>query len=358
MKLPTILQNVTDPFNAIQEDVPTHQIAAAYVKLMNPAAWGNFREFELSKELAYRDANLKDNLRRELNEIGPTGHGIGKAVSETYFGLYEVLDRFTTRVGFKAAFDHAKSEGLDDAAAAKRADDVVRRMWASHDVGEKARILRDKRGLGSFLMFYGFASRNFNSLRRRVDNVYLTFNSSDATAGDKVRAVGDLAGKLMALGIVGASAAYLAGRGPQKDEDAKKWLAWRIALEPLNTVPFIGPMIEKAITGQKISSRAAPELAVLEDAMNRVTDTYRKAVSGQSVKEDVALAGVLSLAALAGGPVGQLNATGGYVKQLATGEAKPRNALDVASGLFYGQRKDQPRNPISDAADLVSGERR
>lgn len=347
--LKQVLQQVLDPWNASQEGVGAQHIASAYVKVNGwLAGLVELPEFELSKELEYRDASLKDNLRQRLAEMGPTGKGVGRIVSETAFALFELSDRYTTRVTWKAAFDAAQTEGLPREEAAARADDVVRRAYASHDVAEKPPIMRNKHGIGGVLMFYGFANRLYNSQRRGIDM---------SSGGDGVSAVPFVArnaARLMMLGLTGAACSYLAGRGPKKDEDFEKWLAWKIALEPINTVPFMGSAMERVVKGEKASARAAPELTLMNDTIEMVGGLVEQAphlADGDAKAWKAMEAAVLAGLFLAGGPVVQTKATGDYLRKTATGETRPRNAADVAAGVVgYDEKR---RTPLTDLGDAI-----
>jgi hypothetical protein len=359
MNLPAILPQVLDPWNAFQENVPARHIAAAYVKVNSHiAGLLELPELQLSKELKYRDDALKNNLREQLGKLGPTGHGLGKVVSEVAFALYEVSDKYTSRVTWKAAFDHAQSDGLPAEEAAARADDVVRRAYASHDVAEKPPLMRSKRGFAAAVMFYGFANRLYNSLRRTVTDTRLAFGD-DAEPGDRVRAVARVASKLMMLGLTGAAFSYLAGRGPKKDEDAKKWLAWRVAMEPMNTVPFLGPAVEKLVAGQHVNVRNAPELDLMATTLTAIGKAAMEARNAKDRNDviDAVEALIGPTLSLTGLPAGQLGRTGGYLFKRAAGESRPRRGAagvaDTASGLYYGERKNQSRNPLTDVGDLL-----
>lgn len=346
--LKQVMQQVLDPWNASQEGVGAQHIASAYVKVNGwLAGLVDLPELALSKELEYRDASLKDNLRQRLAEMGPTGKGVGRIVSETAFALYELSDRYTTRVTWKAAFDAAQTEGLPREEAAARADDVVRRAYASHDVAEKPPIMRNKHGVGGVLMFYGFANRLYNSQRRGFDR---------ASGGEGVSVVPFVArnaARLMMLGLTGAACAYLAGRGPKKDEDFEKWLAWKIALEPINTVPFMGSAMERVVKGEKASARAAPELTLMNDIIEMVGGLVEQAphlADGDAKAWKAMEAAVLAGLFVAGGPVVQTKATGDYLRKTATGETRPRNAVDVAAGVVgYDEKRHTPLTDLGDA---------
>ena len=338
--IPNMLQNLTDPWGAMLEDVGALRIGTAYLKVMNPANWGRMK-FELSKELAFRDSALSDNMRRELAQMGPGGTGVAQAVAETSFRAYEWLDRFGTRVTWKAAFDAELGKGGTEAAAAARADDVVRRTFASHDIAEKPPLLRTRYGLGAVLIFYGWANRRWNQLRRAGDDV-----------ARGTRSPADLAGKLLGMAVVGVAGSFLAGRGPKKDEDVAEWAAVRALLEPLNTIPWVGGITEALLRGQEVDVRTAPELAFVVDSINRLQRLAKTAESDKAAAEKLwlALEGVL---ALAGAPAGQIQRTAGYVRRLATGEAQPRGPLDVASGLVYGEKREPVETPLTAAQGLL-----
>lgn len=341
LNLPAILPQVLDPWNAPLEGVGPHHVVSAYAQVVTSlAGLKEIPELQLSKELQYREAQLKDNLRSELAAIGPTGKRVGRKVSEVAFALYELSDRFTTRVAWKAAFDSAQTDGLPREEAAARADDVVRRTYASHDVAEKPPLLRSKKGIAAAVMFYSFANRLYNSLRRSVADIGIAAAQGEGRSA----AVGRLAGKLMMMGLTGAAVAYVGGRGPKKDEDIQSWLAWRVALEPFNTVPFIGPMVEVLHKGGKVNVRTSPELALLQDTIQRIADLGN---------EDKMLEAAGSLVGLGLGVPAWLQRAAVSSGKLATGAERARNPIDAADQVFYGKKKNPVHTPLSDIADRI-----
>lgn len=354
-----VLQGMADPWLSPLEGVSNRHVTAAYLKMMNPAAWNEHPELALSKELAYREERYADNLRSSLGDAGRAkGRGVSEAITHTGLKLYEIVDGFSTRVVFKAAFDQAIAEGRTDKEAASFADDVIRKRFAAHDIAEKAQILRSKNGLAGLLVFYSYSSRNYNSLRRAWDDRFVAMNAKDATTKSKVEATAELAAKMMTFGLVSAAGAYLAGRGPRKDEDKAGWLARRMVLEPLNTVPFVGPIIESAIDktiagggGRKFSARSAPELAFAEDVVNTLGDLAAKAHKGDSSAGERALLAAQALTFMLGGPTAQVGRSAKYIEKVRSGDARPRGPGDVAAGLIYGP--DPGANPFTNIQDLA-----
>jgi hypothetical protein len=343
-----------DPWKAVWEDVGMHRIGAAYVKVMAPWNWGQFREFGLSKEIAAREVNFKEDLRRTLNAAGLGEPGLWRKVGETQFRMYEWIDRFTGRVTFKAAFDAARAEGLPEADAARRGDDAVRRVLASHDIAEKPRLMRSKSGWGAIVMFYGYANRGWNQRFRARDDVARLWGNEEATAGDKAVAVANYAAKMLALAVIGTGAAYMAGRGPKKKDDWTEWAATQVALEPLHEWPIIGGVAEKVAKGERADARTEPGLAYMLDTVNRVEDLVKKTNSNTLTGEDKIWVGVDSILGLTLG--GQVAETADYAHKLATGQTRPRGPGDVASGLIYGERKEPVRTPLTDLQGLISGQ--
>jgi len=345
LNLPSIAQQILDPLNAAQEGVPVRHIGSGAVQALAHLTGAKpIAELALSKELAYRDAMLSNNMRQRLAEIGPSDSKFSRIAAEVAFKLYEYSDRFTSRAAWKGAFDAALSDGMSDEQAAKRADDVVRRVFASHDIAERPPIMRSKKGVAALVMFYSFANRLYNSQRRSFDDLGRALGEQPGAAS-KSDAIASAAAKLLMLGATGVGCAYLAGRGPKKDEDPLKWAAWKTMLEPFNTIPFVGGALESTVAGHKVSMRTSPELALLQDVINRLSAIVTK---DDKRAEDL-ISALMVMAGLPG--VTQVGRTGGYLRAVEKGEARPKNAIEAAGGVIYGD-KDR-RNPLSDLGAAI-----
>jgi len=58
-----------------------------------------------------------------------------------------------------------------------------------------------------------------------------------------------------------------------------------------------------------------------------------------------------------GGYANQAGKTGGYLRDLATGDQRPRGLGDLLGGLLYGSPdRKNTKNPFTAAQDAVSGE--
>src|SRR5262249_35425373 len=159
--------------------------------------------------------------------------------------------------------------------------------------------------------------------------------------------------KMLWLAGVGASASFLAGRGPDEDESKAGWVLRKVLLDPLNTLPWAGQVAEQLATGKEADVRTAPELAYVENIANKFAGLTRKALDGDKDADEKLQALIDFIGSWA---PAQVRRTGGYLRQLATGEASPRGPGDVAGGLVYGQRKNREpafQNPAVAAQSLA-----
>jgi GGDEF domain-containing protein len=354
LNIPALGRHLFDPWTTLADSeavLPQH-ITGAYLKVMNPANWNSIPEFALSKELAYREAMHKENLRSELGRMAPRQGTVARVTTEVAFKANEWMDHFTSRVTFKAAFDQATADGMSPEDAAARADDVVRRALPSGDIAEKPPLLRTKNGLAAAVMFYGYASKMHNLRARSFDAAWRSWNSEEAQPKDKAAAIATVAAKWIALGAVSTVGAYFAGRAWKKNEDPVEWAGTEILLSPLDDVAIVGPAAKKAVTGHKVNIASAPGLALTEQTFQRLGDLiYKPSKAKGEEKVWNSVEALLS----AFGPVGQVHRSVGYVRKVETGEVRPRGPADVAGGLIYGTSKNPSANPLTDLQTVVSG---
>jgi GGDEF domain-containing protein len=343
LNVPSLLAHLVDPLTTKLSGVPLRHIASAYLKTMGRGVPGvrslidPAEGIPLSPEMQFRTAQHEANIRKAMREMGPKGGGLMEAINDVVFKAHEMSEHFTTTVAYRAAYEHSISSGKTQEEAIRLADDAVRQNFPSPDLADKPAVLRSRRGWTSALMFYGYANKLYNQLSR---------------AGHE-GGPGRLAASALYLGVVGAGAAYLSGKGPDPEEDRKAWLGRKVLLDPLNTIPFLGGIAEALATGHKVDVRTVPELAFVAEMANRMEGLYKHATGGDSSAEEKLLS-LMETVAGGLGPVHQAKRTLGYAKQLSTGEAQPRGPGDVASGLLYGKRDKQPGNPLTDAQDAVS----
>jgi hypothetical protein len=360
MNLPAILPQVLDPWNAHQENVPAHHIAAAYVKVnSHMAGLIDMPEFALSKELAYRDAQLKDEPSRAVQRSsGPPVAASGARLGDRVRAVRALRQVHVARHVEGRLRPRAVGGPADAEAAARRRRGAPGVRLARHR-GEAAHHALEA-GLAALVMFYGFANRLYNSGRRSIaDRRAHVRRPENATAGDKVTAVARH--RLEADGDGAHRRRVRVHLRPRAEEGRGLEEVARVAhgdrAVQHGAVP--GPAVQQLAGGRPIDIRTAPELALFQDVFNQMGGSVKNILETRGSRADQEKL-ILSVEALigagllaAGTPVGQVKRTGGYVQKLATGEARPRNAADVASGLVYGQQENQGRNPLSDLGDAL-----
>jgi len=326
-----------------------------------------------SSEVRDRVDNQTHRLRHMMDGMG-TRKGMRnpliQGARDSAFVTMEVVDRLVTTPIWLAAYEMTmeqhRAKGFSEADAhelAKRAgDDAVREVLPPHDIADSPALIRDRRGLGSMLLFYGHANKIWNLYRRQVADIGHAFRSEEATVGDKVSAVARFAGTVAAVSIAnGALSEWLSGRGQEAEETTGEWWARKTISALFYPFPFIGALGDavagKLITGsmKKLSIKNAPQISYFFQVLERLGKEYEKWQNGEG-GAGLALQELLEAAAaiFAGAPTRQARDTLGYAKGLATGEEHPRGPFDVASGLAYGQDERDAGNPLKSIQNLFT----
>jgi hypothetical protein len=271
----------------------------------------------------------------------------------------DMTDRLTSTITWEGAYRDAIADGKAEAAAVAHADTIVRRHFPSPDIAEQPAILRDKRGMGALLVFFGYASKLGNIIGRDWYETGVVLRDEQAGYGDKASAVAKSVARFWAVMFVSnVLAEFLMGRGPDEDEGYPEWLLRKLLTGPFYLFPFIGGGLEIAANRlvfghfKYTSPRQAPATA----AAQRVFDAVAKAADSEQDADARVWAVLETIGLGAKLPVAQPSRTGRYLTDLATGEAEPRNPADVLSGLIYGERDRQAANPVSETADALAGE--
>jgi hypothetical protein len=354
------LGDLTNPLLAAASGlVKTRYLALATAKL--GADWAGMRKMalEASPELQHRTNDYAKKLREQLGLMGgAAGLEIPalRAARESAWFFMEQTDKLTSTPIWLARYHQSLAEGLAHEVAVKDADAVIRKLFPAHADAEKASWLRDQRGLGSLLMFYGFMNKVYNLNRTYVHDAWTTWHDGEATTMDRAGAVAMATGKLLATAlVVGAASEMLSGRGKEDDETWAEWLARKTLLSPFSTVPFVGQALEGLVLKKQVSIRQAPALSLMQNAAQSIQRLLKAAETGNvdAGREAWDLVELMGIAT--GIPTRQARKTLEYAGGLATGSEQPRGPGDVVGGLVYGKRRTQPANLGTVAQDIVSG---
>jgi len=324
------------------------------------------RALQASPELRNRAENMRMRLQLQLGELGRAGKrgvvgGLLEKSRETAWIFMEWTDRITSTIIWDGAYRQAAAKGLTEADAVAEADAAVRSMLPSHNIAEQPAFLRDRRGMGGLVAFYGYFSKLYNVQRAIFHEPTVEWQNADDLGG-KVKVlpgVAHAAGRALAVFFVAnVLADFLMGRGPEDDEEWPEWLTRKMLAAPWGMVPIFGVGLEEATNRltsylwqgeakhRQFSVRASPAAAGLE----RLVLAIMKIADEEKDNDDRLWALLEFFGLVFKTPVGsrQVGRTGRYVTSGgAADDASAGDAKQVGSGLVYGERDRQPMNPFT-----------
>jgi hypothetical protein len=297
---------------------------------------------------AFSDERRQAYLKSIGKKRGKLSEALTAAANTAWFFL-EQTDKMTSTQIWLARFWQESHEGKNEAEAAALADGAVRSSIPGSDRAELPAFARDPGAAGSIVVFYGYFSKMFNVLHGLTFNAGREWtkaargqgsysNASLATA----KAAGRALAVMFAYNVLGE---LLAGRGPDEGEPPEEYLLRKMVAAPINVIPLgagFEAYIGKAITGRggMVSQRAAPVVSMADSIYRSIG----KAMSEDGTNSERVWAAV-DVALLARGlPSLQTKRTGGYLEKLLAGDAEPEGPGDLASGLLFGERDNQPMN--------------
>ena len=270
------------------------------------------------------------------------------------FFFMETVSVLTATPVWMGAHQQAVSEGRTQEDAVKFADDILSRVFPSHAPVDQAGILRDKGLIGLSTVMYGYLSVAYRAQHRLIMPLFEQ-EFLNAPAGQKAATVGTVAGRLLgfyvAYSVLGE---LLMGRGPEAGDDdeeepgnhALRWRNWfmrKLIAGPLATVPVydFARAFEAAATGKPAPSARSTPLASVAELLSKEIRTVFN--SEKSSPERVYALAKLPLEGM-GISFVPFDTQGKWLIDVALGNVQVNGPGDVASGLIYGQRKDQPAN--------------
>jgi GGDEF domain-containing protein len=312
----------------------------------------------LSAEMRFRDEGLVSELRRDMEKMtksGPLAHGPLAAYRDSAFVFMEVTDKATSIPTWLGAFKQAAEEGKSEAQAVEFADSVVRQLFPSQSVVDKAGWLRDKGFMGMITSMYGYLSVVYNQQRDIAHELHTAKGTRELLKRTPL-----VVGRLLALWATSiVLGELLTGRGPDDDDgqdELERWrnyLARKMALAPFVPLPIpVASLMESWALGKKPSMRAAPGFAFIDPMLRAAGRAYKAAKSGEDVnttklaEESIKATGfLLGLPTRPLPQVEYLLRLGGLGTTLGLegGDAE-LDVLGTPSGLIYGERPHQPRN--------------
>jgi GGDEF domain-containing protein len=352
---------------------PTH---LSYALAKSSTHWAEVRAwaYENIPELRHRHEGMAKHIRMILGDMaGRSGaeSKLRRKIVEGAFWFQEQMDKKTaTPIALARYWDaraQFKGEGFSDeeahAKAVLEAGAAIRDNLPAVDLAEMAPLLRNRQGWGTLVMFFGYMAKVGDIRRKVIHSAYLDMKDPEVSGTGKTVTTFK-AGLTLLAGALSfrVLAAYLSGHGPEEDETGGQWLMRMLLFADLSTAPLIGPSLEGIVTGKPIPTRAAPGLAVAQEAIGELGAMVEASWAVAAGEEEIDSGeAALALAEIVGGyaaraPVRQVHKTGGYLADWARGYETPRGPGDVAAGVIWGKRQGDGKshNPATDLQDLFS----
>lgn len=230
----------------------------------------------------------------------------------------------TWLAGYQKALDQGRSQ--EDAVHA--GDRAVRLSQGAGGAKDLASVMSRNDTLMRILtMFY----TPFNALYNRLRDV-----------GHSVHGIGDAPQAALRLWWVWLVPAVvgelLAGRSPDgDDEDDFDWWARQVLLYPTLAIPFVRDVAAGSFG--EFGYQLSP-IAQVGNSVARTVKTAGKVLEGDAELEDLAARALKTTGYLLGLPTGQLEITGGYLYDLAIGDADPEDLGEFMHDMLYRRREE------------------
>jgi hypothetical protein len=163
------------------------------------------------------------------------------------------------------------------------------------------------------------------------------------------------AGAFAALWAKAVLSELFVGHGPKKDDDRGEveagdwasWAAWKGVTFMPSTIPFAGAAVRQLEQGQGRDMSLTPWIQVGNAAVRAVAATNKSVaqlVDGEELGDDQAAALFWAWLEAGGSAVGaptvQARATGKALQAWASGDVVPRNPVEAALRIAYGNKRD------------------
>ncbi len=282
----------------------------------------------LSGEMRNRPANLDRDIRGQLRQMTGQNSLLTQAQRFAFHGI-AIADTMVTVPTWMAAYRKALDDGKSEDVARLEGDAAVRLTQGAGGPKDLAAVQRNNELMKALTMFYSY----FNVLYNRMRDM-----------GRDVQSITDmprfLARALFTIAIPAFAADIIVGRGPDDEDDYPQWLARKIALYPLMSIPLLRDVASSLDSGfdYKFTPLASglEKLAKLGKATAKaVTDEDEMQWGGFAVKA------AETIGYLAGVPgTAQVSATGKYLWRVNEGEEEADNFAELLFYAAMGKRKE------------------
>jgi len=282
----------------------------------------------LSGEMRNRPANLDRDIRGQLRQMTGQNSLLTQAQRFAFHGI-AIADTMVTVPTWMAAYRKALDDGKSEDVARLEGDAAVRLTQGAGGPKDLAAVQRNNELMKALTMFYSY----FNVLYNRMRDM-----------GRDVQSITDmprfLARALFTIAIPAFAADIIVGRGPDDEDDYPQWLARKIALYPLMSIPLLRDVASSLDSG--FDYKFTPLASGLEK-LAKLGKATAKAVTDEDEMEwgGFAVKAAETIGYLAGVPgTAQVSATGKYLWRVNEGEEEADNFAELLFYAAMGKRKE------------------
>ncbi|CAB4144463.1 hypothetical protein UFOVP456_43 [uncultured Caudovirales phage] len=283
----------------------------------------------LSGEMRNRPSNLDRDIRAQLRQMTGQNSLLTQAQRFAFHGI-AIADTMVTVPTWMAAYRKAIDEGKSREVAILEGDAAIRLTQGAGGPKDLAGVQRNNELMKSLTMFYSYFSTLYNRMRNM---------------GRDVQSITDmprfLAKALFVVAIPAFMGDLIVGRGPDDEEEYPSWLARKILLYPLMTIPLLRDVIASVDSGYDY--KFTPLASGLEK-LSKLVKAGAKAVSDEDDVEwgKFAVNAAETIGYLAGVPgTAQVSATGKYLWRVNEGEEEADNFAELLFYAAVGKRKEK-----------------
>ncbi len=306
--------------------------------------WSTHREtleqfvYDRSGEMKFRsdniDRDVRDSLRKLRGDRSPLA-----AIRRSAFYLTAMADRQVTVPTWLAAYRQAQAEGLGEEDSIRAGDRAVRLSQGAAGAKDLAAVQRDNELMKLLTMYY----TPFSVLYARMRDVGATTRK----VKDMPRAVARMLALVILPAVLGE---FLAGRGPEEDEDETWWAIRKMLLYPLASVPILkegsgvveASMINLAGEGE-MKFQPSWRLTPVAGSIEKVGRTFMNTsdvLAGNREFNDVAWDLFETSGYIFGLPTRQLRISGEYTMDVLNDERNPESPQQFMYEVLYGPPKE------------------
>jgi hypothetical protein len=261
-------KQLTSTLDGLAEAGPVHLLGASAEFIGNPKKLIEFVR-EKSATVKYRSPTqeLEDLRRLDVNKY----EALVKKIGQASMAMLKAEDVAASTIVWKAVYDKALAGNIEEAAAAKAADNAIVRSQPSARPQDVAEIYRSGEVAKWFTMMTSDASAKWNRL---------TFDVPAALVNGQL---GFAAMTLIGISLSGLAIAAMSGAfSGDDDEEKKKALVFSLFSQQLESLPLVGNDFSSALQrgigiGRKFPSSGVKLIPAL---------TYLERVPSQFARQD------------------------------------------------------------------------